>query len=281
MNENMDFDSDKTIIDSAPGGNATQMVMDNPDATQYAANVECPVCHTPNPLSETYCTDCGFMLNSAPVAIDDMPQAASYGKLVATDGTIEFSLNDGENSVGRENADVLLSHNTVSRKHGRVFVESGVVYVEDLNSTNGTYVSGAKIEQGVKTELKDGAEVTFGSVTLRYQAPEVVPQEAEATIMTSEPEIAVTEINMPPDETQEQVAEGEEPVENVTEETVSGTAGILSAKDGSQTFTLADGLNTIGRRDGANTIVIADPYCSGRHADLSVQDGIFILTDLE
>ncbi len=62
------MDMDKTAIGVMDAGEATQM-MSAPaaNATQMAMNVDCPVCHTPNPPSETYCIDCGFLLSSAPI----------------------------------------------------------------------------------------------------------------------------------------------------------------------------------------------------------------------
>ena len=51
-------------------------------------------------------------------------------------------------------------------------------------------------------------------------------------------------------------------------------------KDGGAALTLIEGVNTIGRRADANILVVPDPYCSGRHADLTVQDGVFTLTDV-
>lgn len=262
MNENMTYDADKTVIGGTPGGESTQMVSAPAfEATQYSANVDCPVCHTPNPPSEMYCMDCGFLLNSAPVDVSDVPKPESVGKLVSTDGALEFPLKRGENSIGRESSDVLLNNSTVSRKHGRIFVEDAGVFVEDMGSTNGTFVDGAKLDPNQKIEIKDGSEVTVGSVVLRFIAPEV----AESEPVTPEP-------------TQEVAAE---PVdESPSDESPAESAGQLVPKDGGAALTLIEGTNTIGRREGANMLVIPDPYCSGRHADLTIRDRVFTLTDI-
>lgn len=156
----MENDFEKTAIGTFDTGEATQMgVPQMSNATQYAANIECPVCKTGNPPSETYCIDCGFLLSEKPVAVEDAPSVQSYGKMVSNDGTQEFALKPGENSVGREGADVLLGHGTVSRKHARITVENGKAWVEDMGSTNGTTVDGRKLAPGEKVELGDGAEV--------------------------------------------------------------------------------------------------------------------------
>lgn len=274
----MENDFEKTAIGAFDTGEATQMgVPQQSNATQYAASVECVVCKTANPPSETYCIDCGFLLSSEPVAVEDAPKAQSYGKMVASDGTREFALRPGENGVGREAADVLLGHGTVSRKHAKITVENGKAYVEDLGSTNGTTLDGRKLAPGEKVELKDGAEVVFGSAALKYAAPELVEEVEQA----EEPEAEVTEMAV--EAAPEAVAEeSSEAVDEVVEEAEPEVAavGALVSKDGSIRFELKPGTYTIGRRQGANDIVIPDPYCSGRHAELAVEDGKFVLTDV-
>lgn len=295
MNDNMNVDAEKTVIGTMEAENKTQMVsqpQSNP--TQMMANIDCPVCHTANPPSETYCTDCGFMLTSQPVALSDMPAPAAAGKLVLPDGTREFPLNPGPNTVGRENADVLLTHNTVSRKHGLITVADGKVLVEDTGSTNGTYVDGAKVAPGEKVELKDGGEVMFGSMALKYEAPaqesdgsgDKTPETTEA----SEPEESAGEptvitpaaesVEESTDETAQEPSEVETPEETPAEEQGPAAVGNLVSKDGAYSFPIIDGTNTIGRRDGANMIVVPDPYASGRHADLLAENGAFTLTDI-
>ncbi len=256
MNENMT--SDATQVVSAPAF----------EATQYAANVDCPVCHTPNPPSESYCMDCGFMLTSAPVDVSDMPKPESVGKLVSSDGTLEFPLKRGENTIGREAADVLLNNSTVSRKHGRVFVEDAGIFIEDIGSANGTFIDGVKLEPNQRAEIKDGSEITIGSVVMKYIAPEL----AEPVACDATQEIEIEPVD--------DLAKAEEPEEPIAEESVPQPAGHLVPKDTGPALALCEGVNTIGRREGANTVVISDPYCSGRHADLTVQDGVFTITDV-
>ncbi|MCE5322790.1 FHA domain-containing protein [bacterium] len=266
------FDQNKTQI-----AGATQMVMEpETNATQFAANVTCPVCETPNPPSETYCIDCGFMLSSAPVALEDMPEPEDLGKLVTPDGTREFVLKSGENSVGRENADILLTHNTVSRRHAKITVQDGHVCVTDFGSTNGTFVDGRRLTGDEAVEIKDGAELMFGSMTVKFQAPLAPIEEAsEESALESEEETEQENVEssaVEPDvepETEVESAEGE-----------PAPVGKLIANDGSMSFDIANGENTIGRRDGDNTIVISDPYISGRHADLHAENGLFIVTDV-
>lgn len=48
-------------------------------------------------------------------------------------------------SIGREKGDIILSNNRVSKRHARLVVKDAILYVQDLNSTNGVYVNGNRI----------------------------------------------------------------------------------------------------------------------------------------
>jgi FHA domain len=73
---------------------------------------------------------------------------------------------DGELILGREagSADLVLDDPGVSRRHARVLPENGGVIVEDLGSSNGTYVNGQRITGPV--ELGAGDEVQLGATVL-------------------------------------------------------------------------------------------------------------------
>ncbi len=285
MNETMNADMEKTAIGLVDNGERTQMVSQpSANATQLAVQVNCPVCQTANPPSETYCIDCGFLLSAAPVAVAETPSAAA-GTLVSSDGAREFPLKPGENSVGRQNADVLLDNNTVSRKHARVIVENGCAYVEDSGSSNGTSVDGKKIASGERIAMADGSEVSFGSCVVKYKAPEpsaapAEPESAEPAEETAAPEQTVEIEAQTGAEPAEIEAPGETEEEGAAPESAEPViAGRLVSVDGSMAFPLAAGVNKVGRRAGENDIVISDPYCSGRHADLLAEAGAFTLTD--
>jgi hypothetical protein len=72
-------------------------------------------------------------------------------KLVAVGGKIrghEIVLNEGENIIGRgADCDFPLSVNGVSKKHMSITVNSDTCYVEDLGSSNGTFVNGKLVKK--------------------------------------------------------------------------------------------------------------------------------------
>lgn len=69
--------------------------------------------------------------------------------------------------IGRDYECLLrLTDMKVSQQHAKVYLENGTVIIEDLNSMNGTYVNGEKINEPV--ELLSGDEVIVGTTTLLF-----------------------------------------------------------------------------------------------------------------
>jgi len=56
----------------------------------------------------------------------------------------------------------------VSRRHARLLVQGSQVYVEDLNSTNYTYVNQQRLAPGQPHPLNSGDEVRLGGVKLYF-----------------------------------------------------------------------------------------------------------------
>ena len=91
----------------------------------------------------------------------------------------EFPIEVGNNLIGRwdpdagafpeidlEEAD---EEAKVSRKHAVIERQGSRVTIEDLGSTNGTYVNrGARLEPGQVVELKAGDEIVIGKIFLKF-----------------------------------------------------------------------------------------------------------------
>jgi FHA domain len=93
---------------------------------------------------------------------------------------------DGELILGREHpsADLVIPDPGVSRRHARVLPDNGTVIVEDLGSSNGTYVNGHRISGPV--ELATGDELQIGATILGIEgagtaATALMPPRAPAT----------------------------------------------------------------------------------------------------
>src|SRR5687768_16090575 len=81
----------------------------------------------------------------------------------------EFPLDEGKEIViGRSSdLDMVLVEEMVSRRHARIRMGGGVISIEDLGSTNGTFVNGEKIQ---KAQLKEGDRVLIGTSILKVVA---------------------------------------------------------------------------------------------------------------
>jgi two-component system cell cycle response regulator len=60
-------------------------------------------------------------------------------------------------------ADVRLVEEKMSRRHCRLSIEAGEAYIEDLGSSNGTYVNGRRIN---RQKLADGDKIQVGETTI-------------------------------------------------------------------------------------------------------------------
>ena len=81
------------------------------------------------------------------------------GSTIAADGGAVIGRNPFESTV-------VLDHAQVSRRHFRLLARETSVFVEDLNSTNGTTVDDVALTPGTLVPLRHGAVLQVGGVTL-------------------------------------------------------------------------------------------------------------------
>lgn len=74
----------------------------------------------------------------------------------------------GRQSVGREpSCDIVFLRDSVSRRHALLTTEGGVTTIEDLESTNGTFVNNERV---VSRVLVTGDQIRLGDQTLVFAA---------------------------------------------------------------------------------------------------------------
>lgn len=103
-----------------------------------------------------------------------------------------------EATLGRASGcTVRIPSSQVSRLHCRLRIENGLVFVEDLESVNGTFVNGARVRR--KEIVHPGDRLSLGSVTflVEYElSPEALRRlggEDEDVILEAEDELEVAE----------------------------------------------------------------------------------------
>jgi pSer/pThr/pTyr-binding forkhead associated (FHA) protein len=72
-----------------------------------------------------------------------------------------------EVAIGRQDADLVVEDPEVSRRHAVLRRSGGSVVVEDLDSTNGTFVNGERIRGPIK--VGPGDQVRVGRTTLEIE----------------------------------------------------------------------------------------------------------------
>ena len=102
------------------------------------------------------------------------PRPSGESELVVEDSEVlapetRFPVHNGATSIGRSSASdiVLKSDDYASGRHARLTRHGGLLYVEDMGSTNGTFVNGRKTVGA--TPLRHGDTLRIGSTSFRYE----------------------------------------------------------------------------------------------------------------
>ena len=243
-------DQNKTqMLGGAPTADPNKTVMGaapSLNTTVTIKPVQCPVCKGFNPPGIMFCNDCGLIFEKALDGDAFGAPTVRLPCLVDQNGR-EHQLRPGPNVVGRQ-GDILIEDTRVSRRHAEVTLDGQSATVEDLGSTNGTKVGDEKTEG--KRALNPGDVVSFGGYEMTFSTP------------------------------------GET---NKTQQAMSGRTAAISVPPTVQTavawlvideeeVALELGRHTFGRRTD-NDIVVSDPFVSGKHGLLEVDESGIYLTD--
>ena len=180
-------------------------------------------------------------------------------KLILThDGNTigEFELNKEQMTIGRKpENDVQIDNLAVSGQHAKIITILNDSFLEDMNSTNGTYVNGSLVK---KHALQDGDTVTIGKHQLRYINKEASTggDEFEKT-MIIRPDAAGMPASAGTPTVERHMAEVnkkiEEQIGKPAEQAAEGNGGataklqVLSGANSGKELALTKALTTIGR----------------------------------
>lgn len=138
-------------------------------------------CGHQNPITISICERCGESLDglmimtaptsaaaAAPVvaptpAAAPMPELGQRVRLLSHDKVFQLKVT-GRMVLGADNegSEYFYHKNYVGGCHAAIIAEADGVYLEDMNSRNGTYVNGTKITPGQRVRLENGAEICLG-----------------------------------------------------------------------------------------------------------------------
>lgn len=105
--------------------------------------------------------------------------------IISIDGVVikEVQLTRDKTTLGRRPYnDIVIDNLAISGEHAVLQLNGGEVYLEDLNSTNGTYVNGKAIK---KQMLQNGDVIEVGKYVINYVSDPVapVPEPAPASVV--------------------------------------------------------------------------------------------------
>ncbi|MGD8397482.1 MAG: zinc-ribbon domain-containing protein [Anaerolineae bacterium] len=144
--------------------------------------LNCPACGAEIETGDAFCSACGYALQAPAAPPPPAVQASAAGpRLLVSASGAEIPLPAGDEFlVGREDPvsgiypEIDLTphggeEGGVSRRHARIIVENGVYYVEDLDSTNFTFVNKQKLAPKTRQRIADGDEIRFGRVAVVFR----------------------------------------------------------------------------------------------------------------
>jgi pSer/pThr/pTyr-binding forkhead associated (FHA) protein len=99
-------------------------------------------------------------------------------------GSHEFPLRGKMTVIGRDPAcDIVVSAPQASGRHTMIVQTGGSYFVEDLDSVNGTYVNGVRIQE--RTRLNPGDRIEIHGLRVAFHLDRLVHDDTQQTIMVS------------------------------------------------------------------------------------------------
>lgn len=164
---------------------------DNLPGSNFCSNCGISMAAVQAGASPVVVADEGLLPPEEPEAIAGVPEEAAVEKEIpASTGVRRFIVRDtgseillpsadGEYILGREDPisgvfpEVDLNphqgeQSGVSRRHAKLIIQAGLAFIEDLDSTNFTFVERKKLQPRTPTALSNGDDVRLGKLVMTY-----------------------------------------------------------------------------------------------------------------
>lgn len=168
--------------------------------TYKGSKIICPSCGAENLPGTLFCVQCGTYLPSGgPLRTEPLPepeaghvahprQEGAADELENQVINIEVEvLNTGRKILLSADREILVGRldaahgifpeldmttdggleQGVSRRHARIYTRDGTCFVEDLDSTNGTFLNGERVTPYLPYAFRDGDALTFGTMRMK------------------------------------------------------------------------------------------------------------------
>ena len=189
-----------------------------------------------------------------------------------------FAINESSNQmlVGRrQECGIYVNDSSVSGNHGRIYLQNGILYYTDLNSTNGTFMDGIRIQGSVT--LNNGSVIAISApnsqirLSIAFNAetaqPQAIPNPPQVSVPPAMPAAQAAQpqaIPNPPSAAQP-------PVIPNSEFRIPNSPVIPNSPTGAQKDTLLIG------RDTSCDIVLPYQNVSRIHARLLIRNGRYYI----
>jgi phage tail-like protein len=110
-----------------------------------------------------------------------------------------FTLRLGSVALGREHGnDIVLDDASVSLYHARLLCTPTECWIEDLESTNGTFLNHVRLQPNVRQPLRNGDTLRLGSVVIQYRRTDQGAQPLERAVGSEQPQTPRAVSQRPP-----------------------------------------------------------------------------------
>ena len=132
--------------------------------------LNCAICGNENREGSFFCSQCGAKLHFM-----GMPPAYLVNMSDPGDDK-RYAISSRVSYIGRDETNqVIIPDEAISKKHAKMTFSDGKFYIEDLTSSNGTYLNGTRVH--TRTVLKNGDLLRLGAMVVKF---EISKQETQA-----------------------------------------------------------------------------------------------------